>query len=447
MAAQHLEVLIFLLAVSQIAATAPAPNHALPVWGPTAFLPGLGLALGIGLLIGIERGWRMREEEPGSRVAGVRTFTLLGLIGGLAGLQLSGPLQAVTAVLATAAAVTIIIGYFLDARREGNVSATSAIAGLITILLGGIAASGQMALASVGAGATVILLALREPMHRALSETKPSEIKALVRLVLVVLVILPLLPNEDMGPYGLNPRRLWTVVVITGSVSFVGYVLVRLLGGRKGALATAVVGALVSSTAVTLECSRRIRADESVHANQAAIVVASGIMMLRATLLVAILTPAILGRFAMLIAPALVLTVIGCTALLFRTRLDEGSLAPETIRPPDLKLALMFGVLVLLMALAAGWAEHQLRGSGAAVVALGGMFDVDSAIAALGALPPGTMSSQLAAFAVAVPVIVNSMLKAGLGLAIAGWRCGWLPAAGLAIPALSIVAAILVVAF
>jgi uncharacterized membrane protein (DUF4010 family) len=412
-----------------------------------AFLPGLGLALGIGLLVGIERGWRMREEQPGARVAGVRTFTLLGLVGGLAGLELAGPLRVVTAILATAAAVTLIIGYFLDARRDGNVSATSAIAGLVTILLGAIAANGQMALASVGAGATVVLLALREPMHRALSETKPSEIKALVRLVLVVLVILPLLPNADLGPYGLNPRRLWTVVVITGGVSFVGYVLVRLLGGRRGALATAVVGALVSSTAVTLECSRRIRADESVHANQAAIVVASGIMMLRATFLVAVLTPAILGRFTVLVAPALVLTAIGSVALVLRTRLDAGSLAPETIRPPDLKLALLFGGLVLLMALAAGWAEQQLRGSGAAVVAVGGMFDVDSAIAALGALPAGTLSLRLAAFAVAVPAVVNSMLKAGLALAIAGWRKGWLPASGLTIPAASIVAAILISLF
>ena len=106
----------------------------------------------------------------------------------------------------------------------------------------------------------------------------------------------------------------------------------------------------------------------------------------------------------------------------------------------------MFGTLVLVMALAAGWAEQHMRGSGAAVVALGGMFDVDSAIAALGALPPGTLSLQLAAFAVAVPVIVNSMLKAGLGLAIAGLRRGWLPAAGMLIPAFSIAAAIIFVA-
>jgi uncharacterized membrane protein (DUF4010 family) len=400
--------------------------------------------LGIGLLIGIERGWRMREEQPGTRVAGVRTFTLLGLVGGLAGLKLGLPLQILTLILAIGAAATVIVGYYLDARRDGNVSATSAIAGLLTLLLGGLAASGWMSLASVGAGATVILLALREPMHRALKETRPTEIKALVRLVLVVLVILPLLPNADLGPYGLNPRRLWTVVVITGAVSFVGYVLVRLLGGRKGALTTAVVGALVSSTAVTLECSRRIRAEEAVQANQAAIVIASGVMMLRALLLVGLLTPAILGRFATLLAPALVLTAVEGAILVLRTRRDEGSLAPETIRPPDLKLALLFGGLVLLMAVAAGWAEQQMRGSGAAVVAIGGMFDVDSAIAALGTLPPGTLTLELAAFAVAVPVIFNSVLKAGLGLGVAGWRRGWVPAAGLVIPAISIGAAILV---
>ena len=136
-----------------------------------AYLPGLALALAIGLLIGIERGWRMRDDKPGSRVAGIRTFTLLGLIGGLAGLQLGQPLQILTLVLAAGAVAAVIVGYYLDAQHDGNVSATSAIAGLITITLGATAASGQMALAAVGAGATVILLAAREPMHRALEET------------------------------------------------------------------------------------------------------------------------------------------------------------------------------------------------------------------------------------------------------------------------------------
>ena len=421
-------------------------NVASAVGGPDSFRPGLALALAIGLLIGIERGWRMREEQPGGRVAGVRTFTLFGLIGGLAGLQLAHPLQLLALIVTGGATGAIIVGYLLDARHGGNVSATSTIAALITILLGGLASSGQMALASVGAGATVLLLAAREPMHRALAETSASDIKALVRLVLVVLVILPLLPDADIGPYGLNPRRLWTVVVITGGVSFVGYVLVRLVGGRRGALLTAVVGALVSSTAVTLECARRIRAEEAVHANQAAIVVASLVMMLRAMLLVGMIAPTIFGRFAALLVPALVLTGIGCVFLVRRTRLDEGSLPPETIRPPDLKLALLFGGLVALMAMAAGWAEQQMRGSGAAVVALGGMFDVDSAIAALGALPPGTLTPRLAAFALATPVIFNAILKAGLGLTIAGWRNGWVPAAGLVISAASILAAMLVAA-
>jgi len=411
-----------------------------------ATLQGLALALGIGLLIGIERGWRTRGEEPGSRVAGIRTFTLLGLIGGFTGIQLGQTIQLAALVLAAAAAVTIVVGYYVDARRDGNVSATSAIAGLITILLGATAASGQMALASVGAGATVILLSAREPMHRALVETRSTDIRALVRLVLVVLVILPLLPDAELGPYGLNPRRLWNVVVITGGVSFVGYVLVRLLGGGKGALLTALVGALVSSTAVTLECARRIRAGEAVQANQSAIVVASAVMMLRATLLVAMLTPMLLGRFAILLAPALILTAAGCLFLLRRTRWDEGSFASETIRPPGLKLALLFGGLVLVMTLAAGWAEQQVQGSGAAVVAIGGMFDVDSAIAALGALPPDTLSLQLSAFAIATPVIFNTMLKAGLALAVAGWRNGWPSAAGLVVPAVAMLVAILVVA-
>ena len=411
---------------------------------PGNFIPGLALALAAGMMIGVERGWRMRAEEPGSRVAGVRTFSLLGLLGGLAGLDLGGRLASVFMILVAAAMIIILLGYRAEMQHKGNLSATSAVAAALTLALGVISGAGYLAIAAIGTGVAVILLASRDTLHRLLEGTTETELRALVRLILLVFVILPLLPDAAFGPYGINPRRVWTVVVITGAVSFFGYVLMRIFGGRRGMMVTAVVGALVSSTAVTLECARRMRANESIRANQAAIAVASTVMMLRASFLVAVLTPFIFGRFVGLIVPALIVSAAASAALIYRTGSEDGELAAEAIKPPDIKIALMWGGLVLLMAIAAGWAEQHFHGSGAAVVAVGGLFDVDSAIAAVGTLPSGTLSPQLASFAVAAPVVFNSLLKAGLALAIAGIRHALQPAAALAVPATIIVGAILV---
>jgi uncharacterized membrane protein (DUF4010 family) len=241
-----------------------------------------------------------------------------------------------------------------------------------------------------------------------------------------------------LGPYGLNPRRLWTVVVITGAISFIGYVLIRIFGGRRGVMLTAVVGALVSSTAVTLECARRLRGGEAVAANQAAIAAASTIMMIRAAVLVAVLVPHIFPRFLALLLLALIVSTAASALLFLRCSHSDGA---ETIavKPPDLKLALFFGALVALMATVAGWAEQQWTGSGAAVVIFGGLFDVDSAIAALGVLPQGTLPIELAALAVAAPIVFNTLLKLALAVVIAGPARSWPAALALAIPAAAII--------
>src|SRR5437870_2864922 len=174
-----------------------------------AQLPGLALALAIGLLVGVERGWHLRAGKAGDRVAGLRTFALLGLLGGLIGTQLGTSTMPYAVTLGLGAIGALLLGYLTEMRQSHDLSATSAIAGVITLGLGAVAATGQMALASVGAGATVILLAARDPLHRAIRATSDADITALLRLVLVVLVVLPLLPDRSMGPFdALNPRRL-----------------------------------------------------------------------------------------------------------------------------------------------------------------------------------------------------------------------------------------------
>jgi uncharacterized membrane protein (DUF4010 family) len=392
-----------------------------------AFLPSLALALAIGLLIGVERGWRLRDEGEGARVAGIRTFALLGLLGGLAGLQIAGGAVALAAILIAGAIAALLLGYSRDMRREHSVSATSALAGVLTLGLGAMATTGNMALASVGAGAAVILLASRTALHHAIRLTSESDIKALLRLVLVVFVILPLLPDAAMGPLGaLNPHRLWTVVVVTGSISFVGYILMRWLGEQRGALLTAAVGALVSSTAVTVDAARRVREGAVGTGAHAAIAIASTVMLVRSLVLVSLVAPFAFASFAALIVPGLVVSALASMALLYAGRAKPAAVENRAPKPPGLGLAFLFALSVAMLSVASAWAQsHWGGGSGAILIALGGTADIDAAIASVGALPAGSLSIGMAALALAAPTFFNTLFKLGLFVVMGGWRRSW----------------------
>lgn len=415
------------------------------VLSPAEFLPGLLLALAIGMLIGIERGWRLRDEKPGARVAGIRTFAVIGLLGGLIGFELTGPLHTLSLLLAAGAIAALLLGYRSDMIREGNVSATSAIAAVLTLQLGAMATSGNMALASVGAGATAILLASRESLHRVIRLTSPTDMKVLLRLVLVVFVILPVLPNVGMGPYGsLNPQRLWLVVVVTVAISFVAYVLARWVGQRRGALIIAVVGGLVSSTAVTVNSAKRIREGSASAAEEAAVAVASMMMCARALLLVSILAPFALIEVTKLIGTAVIVSIVTSAMLVYRSRhaRDQKRVVPK---PPGLGLAFLFAVSVALLAIVSAWAGVRFGGGGGAVViALGGTADIDAAIAAVGALPPNSLPVHVVALALATPVLLNTCFKLALLLSIAGLKRPASAAFSLAATALAILIPILI---
>lgn len=386
-------------------------------------LPRLALAAAIGLLIGAERGWRLRDEEQGSRVAGVRTFAMLGILGGLAGLASAIGLKAMALLAVVGAIAMLLIGYYSQMRTATNLSATSAVAAMLTILLGALAAAGQMALAAVGAGTVVALLASREALHLALERTTRAEMTALLRLALVVFLILPLLPDASVGPFGgVNPRRIWFVVVVTGGISLAGYAVARWQGGRKGTLLTALVGSLVSSTAVTVETARRIREGQGGPAQNCSVSLASLVMLVRVLVLTAIVAPAVLGELVLVLAPAL-LVGLGFAAAHLRLAFGQLPADQREARPPTLTLAFVFAATVAVVTFGVRWAEQRLGpGSGALVIALGGALDVDAAIAAVGALPHGAMPVRLAALAIAAPVVLNTLFKLALLVGIVGPR-------------------------
>ena len=207
-------------------------------------------ALACGLLIGIERGWKLREQEPGTRVAGVRTFTLLGLGSGIAGLLGSAGYPLVAAAIAIGMVAILVIAY--SQSLESQHDSTSAVAAMATVAIAFLAGNGNPALAIACATIGVALLALREELHGFVERLDAQDVKALARYAVIAGAILPFLPSGQYGPLGAwNPRQLWLVVIIVTGFSFLGYVANRLFGERHGTIATAVIGGLYSSTAVT----------------------------------------------------------------------------------------------------------------------------------------------------------------------------------------------------
>ena len=392
----------------------------------------IGLALALGLLIGVQRGWASRGNPAGSRFAGVRTYGLLGLAGGIAG-ALQTRASGLALVLLAASAGLVLLGYWRSTKAPASISGTASLTGLITLAAGFLAGSGECALASVVAGPTVLVLAQRSRWHHWLRHIEEQEMQAIARFALIALVILPLLPDTPFGPYGAwRPRQLWLVVVLVSGFSFAGYAGVKLLGPARGILATAAAGSMVSSTAVTAALAGKLRdcAGEARLLN-AGVALASATMFLRVTLLTAALAPFALAGFATLAMPAMGTSLLACWLILRQpvTSDSEPGTAITVRNPFDLKPALLLMALTMALTLAARWVLERYGDAGlAAVLAISGSVDVDSAIITMGNLPGGTLTPRIAALVLALPVTLNTLFKTATLVSLAGWHKAW-PAA------------------
>jgi uncharacterized membrane protein (DUF4010 family) len=398
-------------------------------------LEGIALALALGLLVGVQRGWVQRRAAAGTRFAGIRTFGLLGLAGGIAG-ALQAWAGALSAVILAASAVLILLGYWRATAREPSISGTASIAALLTLASGYMAGRGVFALASAAAGIMVLVLALRTRLHGWLRRLDEEEVLAIARFALIALVILPLLPNDPFGPLeAWRPRQLWLVVVLVSGFSFLGYFAAQQLGASRGILATAAAGSMVSSTAVTAALAGKLRdgAGDGAVLN-AGIALASATMFLRVTLLCAALAPLAFPTFARLALPGLLVS-LAATVLILRHR-NHGAATPTdgiALRNPfALAPALVLMALTMLLTLAARWVLARYGDAGlATVLAISGTVDVDSAIITMGNLPSDTLAARTAGLVLLPPVLLNTLFKTGTAVALAGWRKSWPGAAAL----------------
>ena len=403
----------------------------------------LAVALAIGLLIGLERGWQTREESDYQRTAGLRTFALTGLLGGICGLMsvVSSPIVLAAGLIAFTGAL-VVFGY-LEATAETNFSATSVVAGILTFVLGAYATLGNETVAVAAAVAMAILLALRETLHSWVRTVTWPEIRSVLVLLAMSFLLLPILPNRPVDPWQvLNPAEIWLLAILIAAVSFAGYVAVRVLGERNGIAVAAVAGGLASSTATTLSFARLAREHpEGVRLLAGGILLSGVTMLVRVVVLAGLLNPALLWPLAGPAAAAAAVLLLWAAVLLWARRGAAPEAPSLSIKNPfELATVLKLAALIAAIMLVAKVAAWKAGTAGLYLLAaVSGIADVDALTLSMARLAGPQVAVANAATAILVAVSVNTASKAVIAASVGGKAIGTLVAgaSALAIAALA----------
>ena len=390
----------------------------------------LAVALAIGLLIGLERGWRQRKEAEGERTAGLRTYTLTALLGGLSAVlsKETSPVFLGLSFLAFTFGFTAFA--WLEARAERNFSVTGVVAGMLAFALGAYAVLDDLQVA-IGAGVVVtLILALKEPLHSWLRALTWVEIRAALILLAMTFLALPVLPNRPIDPWGaINPAEIWLLAIIIAGISFVGYVAMRVTGSQSGIALVALAGGLASSTATTVTLAKLAREEPA-----ASSLIAGGILLSGSVMIVRVLVVASSLNVSLLL-PLLwplgagVLVLLAATAVLFFFNRGERSESPELkIKTPfNLATALKLAGLIAVINLAAKWLIATVGESALTVLAaLSGIADVDAITLSLARMSRDGIGLATAVESIGIAVAVNTAVKAAMAFGLGTPKTGWI---------------------
>jgi uncharacterized membrane protein (DUF4010 family) len=393
-------------------------------------------ALG-GLAVGLERQWSGHASGPGARFGGVRTFTLLGMLSGMAGWLWTQHSEALAAVLVAGAAALVVFGYAAASRKDPD--ATTEVAALVVLAAGTAAGTGYWALAGGVVAITTLLLVEKSRLHEIARRLDDTSLRAGVRFGVMAIVILPLLPEGPFGPWGgIRPRNLWLAVLVFSGLSFAGYLARRILRSSSGYVVAGMLGGLISSTSVTFNSSRLSRSDRS-HGGSLALGVigACTVLFLRVTAATATLNAAL----ARVVIPYFALPfLIGVVATGVGLRWSSGNIEPKTQPANPLQFwtsvqmaALFQGVLYLVYWLGRTWGDRGLLVSGAIL----GLTDVDALTISMARGGHGA-AWEVAARALAIGILSNTAFKGIVALTLGTGRFRWIATGGLALIAIAL---------
>jgi uncharacterized membrane protein (DUF4010 family) len=411
--------------------------------------PQLQAAIGIciaalgGLAVGLEREWSGHASGPHARFAGIRTFTLLGLLGGISGWMWSQGQQVLPATLVAGAVGLIVAAYAVASRRD--VEGTTEVAALV--VLAAALAAGMRHWAAAGAiiAFTTLLLVEKSRIHGMVRRLDDASLRAAARFAVMAVVILPILPRGPYGPWGgIEPRTLWTVVLFFSGLNFAGYIARRAAGEARGDLLTGLLGGFLSSTAVTAANARQSHLEKDSSALVSGALAACTVVFLRILLAAAVLNPSLARGLALYLAGPV---VAGALITLISLRRPHPSPArSETPQNPlqfysAIKMALIFQAVFY----AFYWLRHLFQEAGTlASGALIGLVELDALTVTM-ARKASEVGLDTAARAILAGLLADAAVKMFLAAILGKGRFRWAVPAGLACIAAAAAASLIVV--
>jgi uncharacterized membrane protein (DUF4010 family) len=383
-------------------------------------------ALGLGFLVGLQREHAHEGEQKKLLFGGVRTFPLLSLLACAAAyLAAEADSPWLLAVPLGLAGALIVAVYVVSAWR-GEVGMTTEVAALLMLVIGVLCARGSLGLAVALGVTTMALLSLKMELHRLAGRVTRDDVLATLKFGIITAIVLPVLPDRTWGgpPFDvLNPRQIWLMVVLISGISFLGYLAIKMVGARQGIGLTGFLGGLVSSTAVTLSFAQRSRRRGNLaRAFAVAVTIAWTMMFVRILVEVAVVNRPLLDRLwpPMVAAGAAGLAASLVLYLAQRSKDEEEmSLANPFELGPAVKFGLLYGLILLFSRAAREW-----LGDGGVYLSsvLAGLTDVDAITLSMAELakPGGSVEPGLAARAVTLAAMSNTLVKGGIVLATGG---------------------------
>lgn len=367
-----------------------------------------------GAAVGLERQWSGHAEGPAARFCGIRTFTMLGAIGGLSGVLWTSGVTVPAAILFAGAVAVIAAAYVAGSRQD--IDATTEVVALVVLAAGVLAGVGSIRLASGIIAIAALLLIEKSRLHRAVKRIDDVSLRSGVRFAVMALVILPVLPEGPYGPFGgVRPRMLWAIVLFFSGLSFAGYIARRIVGPGHGYLATGVLGGLVSSTNVTFTFARMSRESPTLaRALAIGTIGANAMLYPRVLVVTTILNAAVVAPLAVyLVPPAIVAALIAALG----ARRASSAAAPDVEQSNPLQLgaalqmALLFQVVLMAVHVVRGrWGASGIFTSAAVL----GLSDVDALTLSMTRDVAQTISVDVAAKAIAIGVLTNTAVKFAL---------------------------------
>jgi uncharacterized membrane protein (DUF4010 family) len=382
------------------------------------FLIRMLITVGIGLVLGLEREFSQYSEKE-EVFAGIRTFTLVALMGFLAAL-LSFIFYQWIFIAGFFSVVSMVgISYWVSAHK-GNIGGTTEFATIFTFLLGGLVLIGHINESLALTVVLVVLLSLKPKLKSIVGQITQVELYAFVRFVVIALLILPFLPNENFGPYDvINPREVGWVIVLTSGIGFLGYVLMKFLGTYKGILLTGIFGGLVSSTIVTWTFSKKSKETPGLSSNYAVgIFAAATIMVVRVFLWVFIFNkPLLVGLLLPL--SVIFITALGVTFYFYKKKQAKEAFKEKMHLgdPLNIKNAVFFGVFYTGILILVSYASSEYGSKGIYLSsAISALTDIDAIAISVSKLGGTSINFLTAQNAILLATLANTIVKIGIAL-------------------------------